>query len=54
MTSDLVLADVFDGSAERGPWIRKNGGHWHLLSDGRVTVNDNSMSKLNPQPATIS
>lgn len=54
MTSELVLADVFGGSTERGAWIRKNSGRWQLLSDGRVMVNDHSMSELNPQAATIS
>jgi hypothetical protein len=54
LTSDFVMADMDEGSADRCPWIRKNNGRWQRLTDGRITVNDHTMSELNPHPATIS
>lgn len=54
MTSEFVLADVRQGSAERGPWHRKPSGKWQLVTDGRVSVYDQTMTLLNPAPATFS
>lgn len=53
MTSEFVMADVSEGGAERGPWHRKPSGKWHLVRDGRVSVLDRAMAKLNPVPATF-
>jgi hypothetical protein len=53
MTSEYVLADLKEGSAERGPWRRMNSGRWQRITDARISVNDHTMSELNPLPATF-
>lgn len=53
MLSEFVMADVSEGSGERGPWHRKPNGKWQLVRDGRIHVYDVAMSKLNPTPATF-
>lgn len=54
MTSEFVLADLDEGSGDRGPWRRMNNGRWQRITDGRITVNDRTMRELNPKPATFS
>lgn len=54
MTSEFVLADLEAGSTRRGPWRRKNNGRWQQINDARISVNDHTMSELNPKPATFS
>lgn len=53
MTADYVLADMEEGSIDRSPWRRQNNGRWQRLTDGRISVNDHTMSGLNPKPATF-
>lgn len=54
MLSEFVMADVSEGSADRGPWHRKPNGKWQLVRDGRIHVYDLAMAKLHPQPAEFS
>lgn len=54
MLSEFVIADVSEGSKERGPWHRKPNGKWQLIRDGRIHVYDVAMAKLNPKPASFS
>ena len=54
MTSQFVLADLEEGSADRVPWRRNNAGRWQCITDGRISVNDHTMRDLNPKPATFS
>lgn len=54
MTSEYVLADLEEGSTDRGPWRRLNSGRWQRITDGRISVNDHTMRELNPKPATFS
>jgi hypothetical protein len=54
MTSEYVLADLEEGSADRGPWRRMNSGRWQRITDGRISVNDHTMRELNPKSATFS
>jgi hypothetical protein len=54
MTSEFVLADMKEGSTDRAPWRRNNNGKWQRLKAGMISVNDHTMSNLNPKPATFS
>jgi hypothetical protein len=54
MTSEFVLADLDEGSGDRGPWRRLNNGRWQRITDGRISVNNRTMRELNPKPATFS
>ena len=53
LTSQLVQADLREGSSERVFWVRKNTGRWHGLQNGSRTANDHQMALLNPVPAKI-
>jgi hypothetical protein len=54
MGSEFVLANMEEGSTERAPWRRNNNGRWQRLKAGMISVNDHTMSNLNPKPATFS
>ncbi|MEO3931371.1 hypothetical protein WMO79_00965 [Micrococcaceae bacterium Sec7.4] len=53
MASEFVMADMEEGSADRGPWRRMNSGRWQRITDARISVNDHTMRELNPVPGTF-